>query len=391
MDERKEFFARIDLNLLFLLFLFFSISCLFIFSGQQTGQYQGNFVPKQIFWYVFSSTLMLLVAQLDFYQIKRLSWYIYGIVFFFIIVLIFAPESIAKPINGSKAWFQIPFLGSFQPSEFMKISFVISISMLVEKHNKTILNRTVKSDLLLLGKIALLCLPPMIFVAIQPDSGMIMLYLSIITAIILASGISWKLITAVSFIPATVLGALIVIYFRFNYFFEHTLLAMLLPHQRDRINGWLNPYEYVDEGYQTGQAMTAIGSGMISGKGWMEGNMYVPEAHTDFIFSIIGEDSGFLGTSIVVSLFFLLMYRIIGIGVESKSSFGGYMCVGIFGVLSFQTFQNIGMNIGLLPVTGVTLPFLSYGGSSLLSNMILMGLVLSVKKQTRSYMFEVRE
>lgn len=389
MDESKGFFSRLNLGLLFILFLFFIISCLFVYSGQQSGQYHENFVPKQVFWYGFSSVLMLFVASLDFEQLKKLSWYVYGAVLFFIILLMVSPESIARPINGSKAWFQIPLLGSFQPSEFMKVSFIITLSYLVEQHNQAYIIRNLRSDMYLIFKMAITCLPPMFFVAIQPDSGMIMLYLSIIAAIVLVSGINWKLIVAVISIPSVVLGVLLVIYFRFNTFFENHLLSLLLPHQRSRINGWLNPYEYADQGYQTKQAITAIGSGMITGKGWTEGSMYVPEAHTDFIFSIIGEDVGFLGTSIVVALFFLLMYKIISIGIECNESFGGYMCAGVLGVLSFQTFQNIGMNIGLLPVTGVTLPFLSYGGSSLLSNMMLMGIILGVSVQTNRYMFEV--
>ncbi|MGA4719854.1 FtsW/RodA/SpoVE family cell cycle protein [Fictibacillus nanhaiensis] len=385
----KSFIDKLDYGILFILFLLSIISLMFIYSGQQSGQYNDNFVPKQIFWYTLSTILMLAIARLDFEQLKRMSWYFYGIVLFFIVMLIFAPESIAKPINGSKAWYQLPFLGSFQPSEFMKIALILVLSNIVESHNYQYIQRTIRSDLYLIYKMGLACLAPVIFVAIQPDSGMIMLYLSIILSIIFISGVSWKIILAVISLPSIVLTALIVIYFKFNNFFQTKLLVLLLPHQRSRINGWLNPFEYTDQGYQTKQAITAIGSGWYSGKGWMEGIMYVPEAHTDFIFSIIGEDTGFLGTSIVVSLFFLLIYKIVILGVKSNYSFGGYMCSGIIGLLSFQIFQNVGMNIGLLPVTGVTLPFLSYGGSSLLSNMMLMGIVLGVSVQTNRYMFEI--
>jgi rod shape determining protein RodA len=389
MSNERSFFSRIDYGFLFILFSFFIISCLFIYSGQQSGQYNDNFVPKQIFWYGLSTMLMFIIAKLDYEQLKQLSWYFYGIVLFFIIFLIFAPESIAKPINGSKAWYQIPVLGSFQPSEFMKIALVVVLSKIVETHHHLYIKGTIKTDLILLYKLGLASIAPVVFVAIQPDSGMIMLYFSIIVAIIFISGISWRLILGVVSLPALVLSVLIFIYFRFNNFFENKLLALLLPHQRSRINGWLNPYEYADQGYQTKQALTAIGSGMITGKGWTEGVMYIPESHTDFIFSIIGEDTGFIGTSLVVSLFFLLMYKIVVLAVKANYSFGAYMCSGIVGLLSFQVFQNIGMNIGLLPVTGVTLPFLSYGGSSLLSNMMLMGIVLGVSVQTNKYMFEV--
>lgn len=134
--------------------------------------------------------------------------------------------------------------------------------------------------------------------------------------------------------------------------------------------------------------MTAIGSGQLYGKGLNENTVYLPEAHTDFIFAVIGEQFGFIGTSIVVAIYFMLIYRIIHTAIESNDPFGTYLCVGIVGMFTFQIFQNIGMTIGLLPITGIPLPFISYGGSSLLTSMLTIGLVLNVASRTRKYMFD---
>lgn len=131
----------------------------------------------------------------------------------------------------------------------------------------------------------------------------------------------------------------------------------------------------------------AIGSGELYGKGLGNLQVYLPEAHTDFIFGVIAEQFGFVGSSIVVSLFFLLVYRMVHIALESNDLYGSYLCAGVAGMITFQVFQNIGMTIGLLPITGLPLPFISYGGSSLATYMLAIGLVLNVHSRTRKFMF----
>ena len=133
--------------------------------------------------------------------------------------------------------------------------------------------------------------------------------------------------------------------------------------------------------------MSAIGSGEITGKGYQGREVYVPENHTDFIFTVIGEEYGFIGASIVVSLFFLLIYHLTKITLQLKDPFSTYVCAGIIAMITFHVFQNIGMTIQLLPITGIPLPFISYGGSSLMGNMLALGLVFSMKFHHRTYMF----
>jgi len=145
----------------------------------------------------------------------------------------------------------------------------------------------------------------------------------------------------------------------------------------------------VDQGYQTQQSILAVGSGGMDGKGFGYGSVYIPEKHTDFIFATIAEEGGFLIAAFVVFMFLLLLYRTIIIGYSADNLFGTLLCAGVIGVLTLQIFQNVGMIVGLMPVKGIALPFLSYGGSSLFSNMMMMGLVLSVRKTYKKYMFSV--
>ncbi|MEH7610576.1 FtsW/RodA/SpoVE family cell cycle protein [Gottfriedia acidiceleris] len=367
------------------------ISIFAIYSASKSGQYQGSFVIRQGVFYLIGLTISILVATIDLNLIKRINWIIYATCILLLIVLIFAPESIARPVNGAKAWFQLPFIGSLQPSEFMKISLLISISALVDKHNRVFKINNVKTNLILLCKILLISLPPSLIVLKQPDTGMTMIFLVIIFSVILCSKIKKSIALFLISIPTILISTFLVILTKFPNYFEARILSLLMPHQRSRIEGWLNPFEHSDAGFQTKQGLLAIGTGQLSGKGYLNGAVYIPEKHTDFIFANIGEEFGFVGGALCIALFFLLLNRIMNISLDTlkktNNLFGTLICVGAVSVLAFQIFQNIGMTIGLLPVTGITLPFLSYGGSSLLSNMILIGLTQSVRNSYNGYIF----
>ncbi|MFD4707188.1 FtsW/RodA/SpoVE family cell cycle protein [Gottfriedia sp. NPDC058432] len=391
MNPKKDLYKSYDFIMLILMFCLMFISIIAIYSASKSGQYQGSFVVRQSVFYFIGLTVSLLVAKIDLNRIKRINWIIYGTSIVFLIVLMFAPESIARPVNGAKAWFQLPFIGSFQPSEFMKISLLISISALVDKHNKIFKINNVKTDLILLCKILLISLPPSLIVLKQPDTGMTMIFLVIIFSIILCSKIKTSIVLFLISIPTLMISTLLVILTKFPNYFEVRILSLLMPHQRSRIEGWLDPFEHSDAGFQTKQGLLAIGTGQLSGKGYLNGVVYIPEEHTDFIFANIGEEFGFVGGALCIALFFLLLSRIVNISLDALKNannlFGTLICVGTVSVLAFQIFQNIGMTIGLLPVTGITLPFLSYGGSSLLSNMILIGLTQSVRNSYNGYIF----
>ncbi|MGF9963072.1 FtsW/RodA/SpoVE family cell cycle protein [Bacillus rhizoplanae] len=391
MKAIAEFQKSLDKKLLFILGILCVTSLVAIYSSQQTGQYgTTNFALQQGINYIIGSVLLLLVASMDIDQIQKLAWPFYIIGFGSIIILRVLPVSTFTPeILGAKRWFRFPILGSVQPSEYLKISLVVLIASLAVKHNAKYMVRTFKTDLLLVGKIALVAIPPSLFVYQQPDTGMVFLYASAIVCIIFMSGIQKKLIALLTVVPTVIMTTLIYIYFEYPDILFKKLIPLLKPHQQSRILGWLAPFDYTDQGYQTQQSILAVGSGGMEGKGIGHGSVYIPEKHTDFIFATIAEDGGFIFAAFIVFIFLLLIYRIIIVGYEADNLFGTLLCAGAVGILALQIFQNIGMIVGLMPVKGISLPFLSYGGSSLFSNMMLMGLILAVRKTYKKYMFSV--
>jgi cell division protein FtsW (lipid II flippase) len=388
MNTETTIFRRLDGAIMLILMAFFMISIVFIYSSQQTGQYGAqNFALKQGINYIIGFVLLILVAKLDMDQIERLAWPAYISMFMVIILLRFSPKTIAPVIYGAKRWFSIPLLGSIQPSEFFKIALIILVARLISKHNSTHGLRTMKSDLLLVGKILLVTIPPSLFVYQQPDTGMVFLYFIAIGGMLYLSGLKRKLVAFFVMIPLIIAGVLVYLFYYQPDIIYKDLIPLLKPHQQERIVGWLDPSGDSKGAYQSQKSLLAVGSGEFVGKGYMQGNVYIPEKHTDFIFATVAEEGGFIIAAFVVLLFMLLLYRIIRIGHKSQTSFGMYICAGITLSFSVQIFQNIGMVVGIMPVKGIALPFLTYGGSSLFSNMILMGMILSIRKTFGLYMF----
>ncbi|MBJ9979676.1 FtsW/RodA/SpoVE family cell cycle protein [Bacillus sp. S70] len=392
MKRSTEFLKSLDVKLILILCALCVTSIAAIYSSQQTGQYGAeNFALKQGINYIIGIVMLLLVASVDSDQLQKLSWPLYIATFLSIILLKILPVSTFTPeILGAKRWFRFPLIGSIQPSEFFKIALVMLVANLAVKHNAQHMVRTFKTDLILVGKIMLVSIPPTAIVYSQPDTGMVFLYAAAIACILFMSGIQKKLIAICTVIPVTILSVLMFIYFKYQDFFYNNLVTLLKPHQQSRILGWLDPFEHTDQGYQTQQSILAVGSGGMEGKGFGGGSVYIPEKHTDFIFATIAEEGGFIVAALVVFLFLLLLYRTIIIGYSADNLFGTLLCAGSIGILTVQIFQNIGMIVGLMPVKGIALPFLSYGGSSLFSNMIMMGLILSVRKTYKKYMFSVK-
>lgn len=389
--ELRSPWQQIDYTIMFLLFLLFCVSIVSIYSVQPNLPVhlrEFNFAARQVVYYIIGLVAIFFAMIIDFDRFKQITWYLYGFGLFLLIVLKFAPTSIAPYSFGAKRAFDLPLLGTFMPSEFMKIFLIITLSTIIAQHNEKYFEKTIREDFLLLGKIALVSVFPIYFIFRQPDLGTSLVFVSIVGCLIIVSGIRWRIIFGIVAAGLLFITALVFTYLRFPSFIINVLLGGE-DYQIKRIYGWLAPYENVGGlGYQLVKSMTAIGSGQLSGKGLNENTIYLPEAHTDFIFAVIGEQFGFIGTSIVVAIFFMLIYRIIHTAIESNDPFGTYLCVGIVGMFTFQIFQNIGMTIGLLPITGIPLPFVSYGGSSLLTSMLTIGLVLNVASRTRKYMFD---
>lgn len=393
MKRYTDFLKSLDLIIILVLCVLCITSITAIYSSQQTGQYgESNFAMKQALNYVIGAVLLLLVANLDVDQLQKLSWPIYIVGFTSLILLNRLPVSSFTPERlGAKRWFIFPGIGQIQPSEFFKISLLLLVVSLAVKHNTQYIVRTFQSDLILVGKIMLVSIPPIVVVYKQPDTGMVFLYAVSIACVLFMSGVQKKLVAICISIPLTILSSLIFIYFYYPDIIFNKLIPLLKPHQQSRILGWLNPFEHTDQGYQTQQSLLAVGSGGMEGKGLGYGNVYIPEKHTDFIFATIAEEGGFIIAASVVFILLLLLYRTTIIAYSADNLFGTLICAGTIGILTLQIFQNIGMIIGLMPVKGIALPFLSYGGSSLFSNMIMLGLILSVRKTYKKYMFSVNQ
>lgn len=379
---------RFDWILAFILLMFFLVSLFAIASAQTTGQYTINFVPSQIQWYVVGCVIIAITMYLEPDQYKKASWIIYGGGVFILALLFILPEhmELVARRNGAKSWFHLPGIGSIQPAEFMKTFFIIGMARMITIHHEKFVKKTLKTDFYLLAKIIAVLFPPLFFIMMQTDLGTGLVFIAITAVFVIVSGITWRIILPV-FAGTATIGAILLWMALYAQDFLQNKLGFS-PYQFERIYSWLDPYSYSsNEGRHLITSLNAIGSGEIFGKGYKGREVYVAESHTDFIFTTIGEDWGFIGASLVICLYFFLIYHLTKITLELKDPFSTYICAGIIAMITFHVFENIGMTIQLLPITGIPLPFISYGGSSLMGNMLAIGLVFSMKFHHRTYMF----
>lgn len=381
MSKRQSFYIQNDL--IILLILFISVSLLSIYNAQQLEQYTPSetFVMKQLIWFLAGIFIVMVFQFFDLEQLYKASGVIYALSVLSLIVLRFSPESVAKTIKGAKSWFTFSpsFPLSLQPSEFTKIALILFLAAVISKHNKKYVKKTLTSDIYLLFKIGLFTLIPVIFTYIQPDLGTSLVFVFIAGVFVLLSGIDWKIIFAV--LGGTIISAVLFVGLVVNFPEVSQETFGIKLHQVNRVLTWFDPTEQTaDDRFHIDRSRLSLGSGQMYGKGINNLEVALPEAHTDFIFSIIGESFGFIGSAAVILLYFLLIYRlvIIGLKVFEFSDFGAYICFGFMALLLIHTFQNIGMTIGIMPITGIPLLLISYGGSSILSTMMGYGLVYRV-------------
>lgn len=388
MEKETNRQQKFDYTMVFILFLMAIVSCIAIKSAQPTlpEKLQNvNFIGLQIRWYIIGIIAVAGTMVLDFDRFKMISWYLYGFGMLLLLGLYFEVPG-TTTTKGATSWYTIPGFGTFQPSELMKIFMIIVLSKIIFDHREKYPVNTVKDDFILIGKVLLTSAPPIYLLKEQPDMGMIMVFTAIIASLLIVSGIKWRIILGFLSAGLITISTVVYIYFAFPDFFHKYFLQ---EYQLNRFYGWLKPEEYSSgQGFQLVRSLLAIGSGELRGKGYHNSEVSLPEGHTDFIFAVLSEQFGFIGASIVISLFFLLIYRMIHTALESHDPYGSYLCAGVIGMITFQVFQNIGMTVGLLPITGLPLPFISYGGSSLATYMIAIGIVLNVRSRTKKFMFD---
>lgn len=374
MNKKQSHYIQLDL--IVILILFITISLLAIYNAQQLGQYQGqNFVIKQILFYGLGIGFLVLLQFIESEQIQKVSIYIYifGIILLFLLNI--SPESIAEQRNNAKRAFTgLPGF-TLQPAEFAKLGFILYLATIVNRHKEKFVNPTLKTDFKLVGKILLITVIPVFFIFQQPDLGTSLVFFFIAGMLIILSGIDWRvLLTLLVTGVALIAGALTLVL----SMPETAQTLGIKAYQIERVKTWFSPEEQVsDDTFQIDRSMSAVGSGQIKGKGMGNLEVHLPEAHTDFIFSVVGESFGFIGSVLVVFVFFMLLYRLVTLGMQSleKNPFGAYFIFGFMSLILIHTFQNIGMTIGIMPVTGIPLLFISYGGSTILSTMMGFGVV----------------
>ena len=385
MELLNKLKKRFDWKLALIIIVLGIISVIAISSAQTSGQYATNFAIRQIIWFVVGFVIIFMALLLDPEQYRKIAWFALGFGVFLLALVKFGPESIAPIRKGATRWLQVPVIGLIQPSEFVKSFFILALARVVSKHHETVGYKTLQSDIVLLGKILATLAIPLYFI-ISQDLGTSLVFLSITAGVILVSGISWRILA-----PIFAGGGALVLSLLWMAVYAQDLLQdklNLAAFRFKRIYSWLDPYSYpTDEGFNLIRAITAIGSGELTGKGYKGREVYIPENHTDFIFSVIGEEYGFIGASFVIIVFFVLIYHLTKIALELTDPFSIYVTVGVISMIAFHVVENIGMNIQLLPITGIPLPFVSYGGSSIFSMSLALGLVFSIRYYYQTYMF----
>jgi len=385
-------------DLIFIFLAFFAISVIAIYAAGQFGQYGSNAWTRQIIYYMVGVICIVAINYFDLEQLEKLSLYIFIGGIMLLILLKIAPAQIGghdfAPIkNGAKSWFVLPGIGTFQPSEFMKIGLIMMLASVIGKSTPRG-KRTLEDDIFLLLKIAGVAAVPVGLIFLQ-DAGTAAVCMFIVVVMVFLSGINWKLISLIGSVVVLLVAAVLAVIILFPDFAK---TIGIQQYQINRITAWLpdssssaNQAQTQDasgsDKYQVEQAIMAIGAGQIFGNGIKNLKVYVPEAQTDMIFSIIGEAFGFIGCAFVVIMFFFLIYRLVVLidRIHPYSRFASFFCVGYTALIVIHTFQNIGMNIGVMPVTGIPLLFISFGGSSVLSVLIGFGIVYNASVQLTKY------
>ena len=404
--RNKKFWKDIDLIIWFVPFFLVHLSCILIASTQRnlgvTDWYQHAIIAY------LGSLIIYFLAQIPLQDLRK---YVIPIYVFTILVLFYVNISGTSAL-GAKRWFGLAGL-YIQPSEFAKITLILALASLLDRKRF--------SDLSSLFQPILVSVFPWILVFIQPDLGTSLVFGAILLGMLYWSGMpyEWAFI-----ILATLVTGILAYSYQLGLFlwipiigflsykslpnpkklitlfvvFSHLLIAKITPwfwktvlrdYQRDRLIIFLDPsQDPLGGGYHMLQSKIGIGSGGLIGTGLMQGQLtklkFIPEQHTDFIFSALGEETGFLGTLLVLFLFFILIFRLIKIAINARTDFESLVVIGIASMFIFQIMVNIFMTIGLGPVTGIPLPFMSYGRTALFVNFISLGLCLSVSRRGHS-------
>ena len=341
-------------------------------AGATAGDVPGSpdyFFTRQLTYFLVGGLVALLFWRIDYSRLREIKVLCYGLMIG-LILLVFALGSVSR---GSRRAIDLPFF-SFQASELGKILLIVSLSAFAVDMTRRAADRRVTARLLLLG------LAPAALVMLQPDLGSGLVYVAITLTILMIVGVPWQHFAALGALAAVAVALSLLV-------LPAAGVNVLHDYQKERLTSFLNPSDVTGtEGYQQNQSRIAIGSGEKTGRGDQATQTrydFLPEHHTDFIFAVVGERWGFAGAALVLSLYALLIWRGLRILTLSKNLYGALVAGGIVGMFLFQVVVNTGMTVGIMPITGITLPLMSYGGSSLIASMIAVGLLQSIYARGR--------
>ena len=383
---KRSLDSRVDYSLILPVFCLLVIGVVAIYIAV-SHDYPQNIWPilgQQLAWIVLGIVISFVVMFFNTKFLWQATPYLYalGLVLMVLPLVFYNPSLVAA--TGAKNWVSIGGVTLFQPSEFMKISYILILARVIvqftQKHKES--ERTIPLDFLLILWMIIFTLPVLVLLALQSDLGTALVFVAIFAGLVLLSGVSWKIIIPI-FVTAVsgIAGFLAIFITKDGRAFMHQI--GMPTYQINRILAWLNPFDYAQTTtYQQAQGQIAIGSGGLFGQGFNVSNLLIPVRESDMIFTVIAEDFGFIGSVLVITLYLLLIYRMLKITLKSNNQFYTYISTGFIMMLLFHIFENIGAVTGLLPLTGIPLPFISQGGSAIISNLIGVGLLLSMSYQT---------
>ena len=365
---KRKILKNIEWSILICTILLVAIGLVALTSATQNSNYEE--LQRQIMWLVISLPIMIIIIFIDYNFIAKLSPILYGIIIILLIGVLFT-----EPINGATSWFNIGG-ASIQPAEFAKIICILMLALVMTKIQKNGKDEISSISRLLL--VLLIFLVPTLLIIKQPDYGTAISFIMALIFMLFTAGIKKR------YIIIAIL--LVVITVPLLYFF------ILPEHAKTRIDVYLNPnLDPRGAGYNIIQSKLAIGAGELFGMGLFKGNQtqlgFLYPKTTDFIFALIAEEMGFIIAAGVIILYVILITKAIFVAKTAKDDLGSYIAAGIAGVFFFHMLENIGMTMGLLPITGIPLPFVSYGGSSLLSNFIMIGILLGISGRRQKAIF----
>ena len=363
----KKYFGKLDYGIIASVIVLIAIGLVSLYSASHGAFSNAGEFTKQIRWVIAGGIAFFACSLVDYKYLKKVSLVVYIVMIILLIAVLFSPQN-----NGATSWFKVGRM-SFQPAEFSKIAIIIVLAKLIESFENTE-NLNKPSNFILMGIIIAI---PVVLIVMQPDYGTALVILAFSALMIFMGGIKIRYI-----ILAFVLGilAMPIVY--------NTILP---EHAKKRIEVFFNPsLDPSGAGYNVIQSELAVGAGELTGMGFLNGNQTqlgtLPMKTTDFIFAVISEEFGFVVSTIVITLYVLMLLRLLHIAKISKDKFGEIVCIGTFAMILFHVIENIGMCMGILPVTGIPLPLISYGGSSMLTNMVLLGTCESISVHRKKHL-----